>query len=201
MCDRYLRPDDTSGTNSIASAQFNWRKPALAGFLQFFTALVLYGKFAEGVLAPQLSCRSKGGGLQPLKESPSTWLYFVLLKSRWHVPSPYFLRRRCNELLFLVERTAVELLPFSGVTHVKALPSHALPEALFANCTLQQSRCADSGKLSRPRDSTQGGDGCSFSGIWNFWTKNVYRGYFVLCAFRWMCPLRPQPLPGLVTNL
>lgn len=41
----YLQPTDTSEKNAIASAQFNWRHPAIAGLLQFFTSLVLYGYF------------------------------------------------------------------------------------------------------------------------------------------------------------
>lgn len=41
----YLRPDDTHGKNSIESAQFDKNNPILAGVLQFFTSLVLYGYF------------------------------------------------------------------------------------------------------------------------------------------------------------
>eukprot|EP01018_Ginkgo_biloba_P009003 Gb_36306 [translate_table: standard] len=41
----YLRPDDTEGDNHIASSQFNKSNPFVAGVLQFFTSLVLYGYF------------------------------------------------------------------------------------------------------------------------------------------------------------
>eukprot|EP00271_Cylindrocystis_brebissonii_P018678 TRINITY_DN5408_c0_g1_i1.p1 TRINITY_DN5408_c0_g1~~TRINITY_DN5408_c0_g1_i1.p1 ORF type:complete len:1233 (-),score=257.63 TRINITY_DN5408_c0_g1_i1:1839-5537(-) len=41
----YLNPGNTKGTNTISSAQFNWRNPAVAGLLQFFTSLILYGYF------------------------------------------------------------------------------------------------------------------------------------------------------------
>ncbi|XP_057853489.2 probable phospholipid-transporting ATPase 12 isoform X3 [Cryptomeria japonica] len=41
----YLRPDDTHGKNSIASAQFDKDNVYVAGVLQFFTCLVLYGYF------------------------------------------------------------------------------------------------------------------------------------------------------------
>lgn len=41
----YLRPDDTHGKNSIESAQFDKDNPILAGVLQFFTSIALYGYF------------------------------------------------------------------------------------------------------------------------------------------------------------
>eukprot|EP00850_Spirogloea_muscicola_P023034 SM000324S12591 [mRNA] locus=s324:22996:25226:+ [translate_table: standard] len=41
----YLQPGDVTRGNAIATAQFNWHHPAVAGVLQFFTALVLYGYF------------------------------------------------------------------------------------------------------------------------------------------------------------
>ncbi|CAI5526193.1 unnamed protein product [Closterium sp. Naga37s-1] len=41
----YLRPEDYTGVTGVAKAMYNWQQPALAGFMQFFTALVLYGYF------------------------------------------------------------------------------------------------------------------------------------------------------------
>lgn len=41
----YLQPGINNGKNSIASAAFNYRNPFIAGVLQFFTCLVLYGYF------------------------------------------------------------------------------------------------------------------------------------------------------------
>lgn len=41
----YLQPDGTHGKNNIESAQFNKDNPFLAGVLQFFTSIVLYGYF------------------------------------------------------------------------------------------------------------------------------------------------------------
>lgn len=43
----YLQPEDISARNVIESNQFNWKRPILAGLLNFFTSLALYGLYKE----------------------------------------------------------------------------------------------------------------------------------------------------------